>query len=122
MKNEEQDDLWDLLGKLPDPKASPFFSRNVLRAVRSEDKRPEGFIAWLRARWVAPVALAGAAAAVALMLSGQKPVQSHPSLAPVDEIADTVLAHADYSVIADLEELLAADTTSLWLEADSSSL
>jgi hypothetical protein len=50
MKNEEHDDLWELLGRARPVKASPMFSRNVLRAVRQVGGRnpKRGFLEWLR--------------------------------------------------------------------------
>ena len=51
MNTEEHDDLWQLLGRAKAPAASPFFSRNVLRAIREEEQERPGFFAWLRQHW-----------------------------------------------------------------------
>ena len=51
MNTEEHDDLWELLGKARETKVSPFFSRNVLRAIREEEQEKVGFFSWLRAHW-----------------------------------------------------------------------
>ena len=40
--DEEHDELWQLLGKANQPQPSPFFSRNVLRAIREELIRASG--------------------------------------------------------------------------------
>ena len=34
MKREEDEKLWDLLGRSAEPKVSPFFARNILRKIR----------------------------------------------------------------------------------------
>src|SRR5258705_7738341 len=49
MNHDEHDDLWQLLGKARPPRISPFFSRNVLRAIRAE--QPERRAGWLGALW-----------------------------------------------------------------------
>ena len=56
---KEKDALWDLLGRAPRVKASPYFARKVLSAIR-EEKQPRFSVAALL-RWVIP---AGACAAL----------------------------------------------------------
>src|SRR4051812_20312750 len=51
MNTEEQDDLWELLGRSKPAAPSPFFSRNVLRAIREEAQEKPGFWLWLRLHW-----------------------------------------------------------------------
>jgi hypothetical protein len=51
MNHDEQDKLWELLGKAREPKAAPFFASKVLRAIREE---PVGLLAWLRRKWIIP--------------------------------------------------------------------
>ena len=48
--------LWDLLGKSPQPPAPPFFAGKVMRQIESADHRP----VWLAPvlRWLAPAAVA----------------------------------------------------------------
>lgn len=36
MNREDDKELWDFLGKAPQPPVSPFFARNVVREVRAE--------------------------------------------------------------------------------------
>ena len=36
MNHDEQDQLWKLLGKAREPKASPFFANKVMHAIRRE--------------------------------------------------------------------------------------
>ena len=57
MKNEfpENDGLWNLLGKASRPDVSPFFARNVLRAIRQSAQAPSP---WFIRRWLAPAAFA----------------------------------------------------------------
>ena len=38
MNADDNDKLWELLGKTRQPAVSPFFARNVLRAVRQEEE------------------------------------------------------------------------------------
>ena len=120
MKNEEHDELWELLGKAREPKAAPFFAGKVLRAIHAE-AAPVGFWAWLRGKWLVPVA-AGACAALALFFTihqaGQTTVS--PVNDPLAEMAAAVVDN-DESVSA-LDALIAAEDHSIWLESDPSSL
>ena len=36
MRREDDQELWDLLGKSATPEVSPFFARNVVRQVREQ--------------------------------------------------------------------------------------
>ena len=51
----ENDGLWNLLGKASRPDVSPFFARNVLRAIRQSASTPSP---WFVPRWLAPAAFA----------------------------------------------------------------
>ncbi len=112
MNTDEHDDLWSLLGKAKAPLASPFFSRNVLRAIREEAPEKRGVFGWLRARW--RLAAVGAcmliAAGVALTPRGEQPDQATMLL------AQEVSQSPDYQVISHLDELLASEESSVWLE------
>jgi hypothetical protein len=57
MKNEfpENDGLWNLLEQASQHQASPFFSRNVLRAIRQSAQAPSP---WFIPSWLAPTAFA----------------------------------------------------------------
>jgi hypothetical protein len=107
MRREDDQHLWDLLGQAAEPRLSPFFARNVTRAIRY---RPERF-AWLRA-WLYPrrlVSVAGVAAAViaGLLAIHRPPVENAPDvIATIDP--------QDYDVVADLDELLVTDESNLW--------
>ena len=53
-KNDSHDPLWELLGKARTVTVSPFFSRNVVRAIRLAQTEPAGEPALARAwlhRW-----------------------------------------------------------------------
>jgi hypothetical protein len=113
MKREDDQDLWDLLGRTAEPKLSPFFARNVLRQVRQE---PSGFQRarkWLSLRRLIP------ASALAIVVMGVIVATHHPvSQKSPDREPDVVakIDPQDYEVVADLDELLAVDENSLWDE------
>jgi len=132
MKNDEQDDLWELLGCAKAPHVSPFFSRNVLRAVR-EEKQEKPLVFWVQWRWLTPSATAcgmvvaaiiafqhtqapqiATAPFVAQQTQPQEPEQSPPDQVTV--LAQQVSASPDYQVINHLDELLASEETSVWLD------
>ena len=111
MHHEENDDLWELLGKAAPARVSPFFSRNVLRAIREEQPARTGLFGWLRSRWTVV-----AAGACAVLVAG---VVLRPQPEPVDpltSLAEHVSASPDYFVISNLDELLAAEESSVWLD------
>ena len=117
MNTDEQDDLWRLLGKAQAPSVSPFFSRNVLRAIREEKQEKPSLLAWINWRWVT----LAASACVLVVASGvalRHPAQ--PQLAvqadPVMVLAQQVSTSPDYQVINHLDELLASEETSVWLD------
>ncbi len=115
--DNEQDDLWRLLGKAKVPRVSPFFDRNVLRALREEaSQEPSGLKQWPRLlgwRWLA----AGALGAAALIFSQIQPASSLSGQVSSREIAQQVWASPDFAVIGNLDELLAFEENSLWLDA-----
>ncbi len=112
MNNEEHDDLWRLLGKAKEPAVSPFFARNVLRAIRVEKQEKIGFLAWLLRR---RAVLAGFALLV-LTATGVTSWQRSQRHEQITVLAEEVSASADYTVISDLDELLAYEENSAWLE------
>ncbi len=123
MKPDEQDKLWELLGKTRQPSVSPFFARNVLRAVRQEvqeggQKRP--LLARLtRAlhRWSWQIAAAGVCAIAVLVTVSPTAFVRHHHSAPAQPSLDTqIVANPDYEVIVHLDELAADEESSLWLD------
>ena len=114
MNTDEQDDLWRLLGRAKAPSVSPFFSRNVLRAIREEKQEKPRLLAWFHWRWLA----LSASACVLLVASGL--ALRHPAppaqADPVMVLAQQVSTSPDYQVINHLDELLASEETSIWLD------
>ena len=121
MNHDEQDELWKLLGKAREPKASPFFASKVLRAIR-EEQEPAGFFVWLRRKWLVPTD-AAACALVAAFIAMQPPVVRNAQQTPADPLAELAafVAKSDDS-LQSFDTLLAAEDHSVWLNADPSSL
>jgi len=130
-KFEEQDELWQLLGKAKGHAVSPFFARNVLREIRSA--RPEkmgktgntGIVGWLRSQWRL-VVLSGATAAL-LVLSGVHLLGPGRDGSASQSVAANntqnqaepakPITGSDYEVIKNLDtELLAYEEHSIWLD------
>jgi hypothetical protein len=114
---EEHDDLWHLLGKARRTSISPFFARNVVREVRAQKQSKLGFFALLQRRW--QFALASAAVASVIAAAGWQSWQADSSSRSSDQL--TVIARQlsdspEYDVISDLDELIASEETSVWLE------
>ena len=65
MKREEDPPLWDLLGRAKGATPSPFFARDVVRAVRTEIPERHGLMDWFNLRRLAPALSAAAAVAIA---------------------------------------------------------
>ena len=111
MKREDDQQLWDLLGQAPEPKLSPFFARNVVRAVRQRSRRFESLRSWFTPGKLVPVT-GLAVAIIAAVLAFH-----HPVIRKSGEITPDVIAQIDpqdYDVVADLDELLVTDETNLW--------
>ena len=110
MNREEDEKLWDLLGHSAEPKASPFFARNVLRKIREAQgetvARP-----WWNLRWLVPAAGVAVAIIAAVLLRFQMPGRTHS--APRGDAI--VLSEAqETELMSDLEDLVASDdSTSL---------
>lgn len=114
---DEQDDLWRLLGKALPPKVSPFFARNVLREIRALKQERPGILAALLRRWKLTLATAVAgcialAAAFHFLDSDLRERQVDSLAAIVEQVSDS----PDYFVINDLDDLLASEESSVWLD------
>jgi len=112
MKREDDQQLWDFLGRARPTAVSPFFARNVVREIRNQPKGFEWFRRWLSPRKLVP--LTGlAVATIAAVLAIHRPASS---VNPADRVPDAVAAidPQDYEVVADLDELMAADESNLW--------
>ncbi len=113
MERKDDQELWDLLGRAAKTQLSPFLARNVLRKIRQEASRFERMRNWLSLRRLIPasalaVAVVGATIAIHHPVS-QKSLEREPDVvAKIDP--------QDFDVVADLDELLALDETSLWDE------
>jgi hypothetical protein len=120
MKREDDEQLWDLLGRAAEPPVSPFFARNVLRRIREGSRWSQRARTWFSLRRLLPIPAAAALALIAAVIFvhnsawRQSPSSSEPDLlAKIDP--------QDYDVVADLDDLLASDENSLW-DDDSTSL
>jgi hypothetical protein len=111
MDRQDDKQLWDVLGRVPEPTLSPFFARNVVRSIRQEATRFERMRGWFSLRRLA------AASAVAVVVIGMAIATHHPvSQMPVTKNSDAVakIDPQDYDVVADLDELIAWDENSVW--------
>ena len=112
MNTNEHDDLWHLLGKAKAPTAAPFFSRNILRAIRAEQQERRGALPWLRRHWQLATA-----SACALIIAGFAllPAPEHSDSTTM-LLAEEVSQSIDYQVIDNLDELIASEENLAWLE------
>ncbi len=121
MKREDDHELWDLLGKAGEPVVSPFFARNVARAVRQQPSGGlERIVSWLRPKRLVPVAGLALVLTVATLSFHLPKTDSGSS----DDLPETVarIDPQDYEVVADLDDLLASQDDNVWTENESLSL
>jgi hypothetical protein len=118
MKRVDDEKLWDLLGQLEAPEASPFFARNVVRTVREQPVWTRSIGDWFRLKLLVPATTVAVALLVGVFVAR---VPTRTELAVTNE-SDPVaqIDPQDYDVVADLEELIASDENALW--DDNSSL
>jgi hypothetical protein len=112
MKREEDEKLWDLLGRATEPAVSPFFARNVLRKLR-EAQGESASRRWY-ARWLVPAAGVAVVIIAGLALPTQIIRQNH-SNSRTDSVALTEAA--DNDLMADLDDLMASDESNALDEA-----
>ena len=121
--DNESDPLWRLLGRAEAPAVSPFFSRNVLREIRALEQEKPGLLGWIRGNgrlaWASVTA--ATAAAVVLAFVGIRGTGDRRALAakaePKQEVLVAQLAkNPDSEVIKNLDELLASEDNSVWLD------
>jgi anti-sigma factor RsiW len=111
MDREDDKQLWDILGRVPDPSLSPFFARNVVRSVRQNATRFERVRGWLSWRRLA------AASGVVVLVIGMAIATHHPGSQTTATNESDIVAKIDpqdYDVVADLDELIAWDENSVW--------
>ena len=137
MNHDEHDELWELLGKAKAPKERPFFAAKVLNAIKQDAgmqdaaQEPKGLMAWwmsLRRRWVLSLATCSAVAvatALVLMPHSPKTVVMTPTAAvgvadPLSGLAEAIETSDD--LVTSLDNMMAAQDNSIWLQAAPSSL
>jgi len=114
MKREDDQQLWDLLGQTTQRQLSPFFARNVVRRIREQPPdRFERLRSWLTLRKLVPVT-GLVVAVIAVVLATHQPATRNQADSAPDVIA--AIDPQDYDVVADLDELLVTDESSLWDE------
>jgi hypothetical protein len=109
MKREEDEKLWDLLGRATEPApASPFFARNVLRKIREAggESSPRG--AWYL-RWLVPAAGVAVVVIAGLALPSQIIKQQRADSRPE---AVAFAESQDSDLMTDLDDLMASDESS----------
>ena len=111
MEPQDDKELWDVLGRLPEPTLSPFFARNVLRKIRQQPTYFKRARNWFSVRKVV------GASAVAAVVAAVAIVAHYPGPRTTSSSGSDVLAKIDpqdYDVVADLDELIAWDENSVW--------
>jgi hypothetical protein len=111
MEPQDDKELWDVLGRLPETELSPFFARNVLRKIRQKPSRFERARNWFSLR-KAIGASAVAAVFVAIAVVTHYPGPRTTSSSEPDVVAK--IDPQDYDVVADLDALIAWDENSVW--------
>ena len=104
MNRDEDPQLWDLLGRSKGSTPSPFFARNVARAVRSQSAQAQGPRAWFSLRRLVPALSAAVAVAIAVFA-----VQGlhHQNRSPQPSFASAEIQDAE--LVADLDVLVSDD-------------
>ncbi|MEO7319166.1 MAG: hypothetical protein ABIZ56_09275 [Chthoniobacteraceae bacterium] len=115
--SDDNDALWKLLGQARQPKVSPFFARNVVREIRGSRREQPGFFGLLIQHWrftVAGAAVGCLAAIAAFQFVGNasQSRQIDSLVAITEQISDS----PDFYVINDLDDLLASEESSIWLD------
>jgi hypothetical protein len=109
MKREEDEKLWDLLGRATESAASPFFARNVLRKIR-EAQGESASRRWWNVRWLVPAAGVAVVIIAGLALPNQIIKQQRSNSRPgVVALADS----QDSELMADLDDLMGSDDSAL---------
>ena len=102
MRDDQDEALWNLLGKAERPIVSAFFSRNVMREVRNL-KPADNRRIWQK--WLLPSAACVALFSAAIfMTQGAGPTLAHRA------------ASDDFEMIALLDQMLASEMNDAWAE------
>ncbi len=120
MKRDDDQELWDLLGQASAPTVSPFLARDVLRQTRQEPRWQDKLAQWFSPRRLIPAA----AIAVVVLVGGISLQRSADKETASQGLPDAVaqLEEIDYEVVADLDDLLALEEDTLWLDGEISTL
>lgn len=103
MNREDDPQLWDLLSRSEPARPSPFFARNVLRAVRNDSAQESVFAGWLTLRrFAGPLS---AVAAIIVAVSAVQVVHYRQRAA----LRGHMFASQDPEMAADLDVLTADD-------------
>ena len=148
MKREDDQQLWDLLGRGAESPISPFFTRNVLRHIRQQP----GFFgkagSWLNWKITVPASAVALGLLMATLFLHKAPLEPTPreriagidnrsnselklenpppksdslpiSTGPIDDTRLAGIDDQDYDVVANLDDLQILYETSLWDENSS---
>ena len=113
MERQDDNELWDILGRAPKPTLSPFFARNVLRKIRQEATGLGRARYWFSLRRLV-AASAVAVVVVGMAIATHRPISKTTSASDLDVVAK--IDPQDYDVVADLDELIAWDENNVWDE------
>jgi hypothetical protein len=111
MQRQDDNELWDILGRVPEPTLSPFFARDVLRKIRQDATRFERARNWFSLRRLV-AASAVAIVVVGMAIATHRPISRTASASDLEVV--TKIDPQDYDVVADLDELIAWDENSVW--------
>jgi len=104
MKREEDEKLWDLLGRATEPTASPFFARNVMRKLREAQGESSPSRSWFL-RWLVPAAGVAVVIIAGLALPNQIIKQQRSDSRPQVALTEG----QDSELMADLDDLMGSD-------------
>jgi hypothetical protein len=101
MRREDDEKLWDVLGRSAEPAVSPFFARNVLRKIREAQGETSPRRGWAL-RWLVPAA--GVATVIIAGVTFPTQLVERPQ---ADSTAEVATADGqDNDLLADLDELV----------------
>src|SRR6202051_1432292 len=100
MQRQDDNDLWDILGRVPEPTLSPFFARNVERKIRQGATRFERARNWFSLRRLV-AASAVAIVVVGMAIATHRPISRTASASDFEVV--TKINPQDYDGVADLD-------------------
>jgi hypothetical protein len=102
MEREDDSQLWDLLSHSKRFEPSPFFARNVVRAVRAESSSPRNITSWFQLRRLIPSLSALAALVIAAFTLYTLHNNRSGRAGGSDQIAAMELANAELATDLDV--------------------